>query len=76
MLLHVTQGYLSDAQTVYGTLQEKFPAGEVGHAQAEMATAFWDEYQATKDMALACGKAIEYAGAHPAEILSYARTGR
>jgi hypothetical protein len=71
LLLHLLRGYLPEAQTVYATLQEKFPAGQPGHAYAELAAAFWDEYQASQSMGLACGKAIEYATAHPVEILAY-----
>ncbi len=75
MLLHLLRGYLSDAQTVYNTLQSEFPASQPGHAYAEMATAFWDEYQTSQSMGLACGKAIEYATAHPVEILAYLGNG-
>lgn len=71
LLLHMLRGYLPEALTVYNTLQEKFPAGQPGHAYAEMAAAFWDEYQASQDIGQACGKAIEYAAANPVEILGY-----
>jgi hypothetical protein len=70
MLLHVLRGYESDAQVVFNTLQEKFPPGQPGHAHAEMATAFWIEYQASNDTEQACARAIEYAAAHPADILA------
>ncbi len=75
MLLHLLRGYLPEAKTVYDTLQEKFPAGQPGHAYAEMAAAFWDEYQASQSMSLACAKAVEYAAAHPVEILAYLGNG-
>jgi hypothetical protein len=71
MLLHTVQGYLPEAKTVYDTLQEKFPAGQTGHAYAEMASAFWMEYQFSGNLEQACGKAIEYAASHPAEVLTY-----
>lgn len=71
LLLHMTLGYLPEALTVYNTLQEKFPAGQPGHAYAEMAAAFWNEYQASHDIGKACSKAIEYAAANPVEILGY-----
>jgi hypothetical protein len=64
MLLHVLRGYLPEAQVVYDTLQEKFPAGNVGHAYAEMATAFWTEYQSSQNFRQACAKAIAYARAN------------
>lgn len=70
MLLHVVQGLMSEAQMVYETLQEEFPPGTVGHQYAELATVFWEEYNAREDIAPACGKAIEYASAHADEVLT------
>lgn len=75
MLLHVASGYIPEAQIVYNTLQEKFPPSQPGYAQAEMATAFWDEYQKANDLGQACSKAIEYAAVHPADILAYLGNG-
>lgn len=71
MLLHLLRGLLPEARTVYNTLQEKFPSGTVGHAYAEMATAFWNEYQTSQGIGKACGKAIDYTMAHPKDILAY-----
>ncbi len=71
MLLHTVRGYLSDAEIVYKTLQDKFPQGQVGHAYAEMATAFWDEFRLSKNLEQACAKAVEYATLHPVDVLSY-----
>lgn len=68
-LLHILQGYESDAGTVYQTLQQKFPEGNPGFPYAEMATAFWNQYQSSHDMTAACGMAVEYATEHP-EILT------
>jgi hypothetical protein len=70
MLLHLRRGYLPEAQTVYDTLQARFPLGQPGHAFAELAQAFWEQYQASQDMGQACGKAIAYAAAH-ADSLAY-----
>ncbi len=70
MLLHIKRGFLPEAQIVYATLQEKFPQEQVGHAYAEMATAFWDEYQLSQSLELACEKAIEYAASNPEDILA------
>lgn len=63
-LLHILQGHESDAGTVYQTLQQKFPEGNPGFPYAEMAAAFWNEYQSSRDMTAACGMAVEYAAAH------------
>jgi hypothetical protein len=70
MLLHILRGYLPDAEIVYNTLQEKFPTGQPGYEFAEMTALFWNEYQISSDMGLACQKAIEYAEIHPG-ILAY-----
>ena len=70
LLLHLLRGYLTEATTVYDTLLQKFPDGQPGHAFAEMAQAFWEEYQAGQDMGQACSKAIDYAAGHP-DILTY-----
>jgi hypothetical protein len=70
MLLHFMRGWLPEAQIVYNTLQAKFPDGQVGHFFAEMATAFWDEYQKSQNIGEACGKAIEYASTN-SDMLAY-----
>lgn len=70
LLLHLLRGYLPEAQTVYDTLQVKFPVGQPGHAFAETAQAFWEDYQASQDIGQACGKAVDYAAAHE-DILAY-----
>lgn len=75
MLLHLVRGYLPEAEKVYRTLQEKFPAGQPGHGYAEMAAAFWETYQSTQNMGQACVNAIEYARTHPEDILSYLGNG-
>ncbi|MBI5297287.1 MAG: hypothetical protein HY869_17550 [Chloroflexi bacterium] len=64
-LLHILQGHESDAGTVYQTLQQKFTEGNPGYIYAEMAAAFWNEYQSSHDMTAACGMAVDYAAAHP-----------
>ncbi len=69
MLLHVVRGYMKEAQVVYDTLQEKFPEGTVGHEYAEMATAFWDAFHASDDVAVACSAAIAHGSLHEDEIL-------
>ena len=74
MLLYMVRGDLADAKTVYDTLETKFPAGQIGHPDAEMATAFWSEYQTSQSVAQACGQAIDYATHYPVEVLAYLGT--
>jgi hypothetical protein len=71
MLLHLQQGYDSDAKVVYDTLQKKFPEGQAGHAYAELAEAFWLTYQTTHNLTQSCAIAIKYAAEHEQEILNY-----
>jgi hypothetical protein len=71
MLLHAVQGFQSPAQVVLDTLQEKFPAGTVGHPYAELAAVFWMEYSGSGDVGLACDKSIAYAADHPRETLVF-----
>ena len=68
MLLHLVQGYESDANTVYNTLQEKFGSDQYGYPYVDMASAFWEAYQSTHKMYDGCAAAIQYAAEHP-EIL-------
>jgi hypothetical protein len=69
IVLHTYLSEMDAAQVKYATLQEKFPAGNPGHPYAEMATNFWNAYQASSKMYNACASAIAYADAHP-EILT------
>lgn len=75
MLLHIKQGFLPEAKTVYDALLQKFPVGQPGHAYTEMATAFMDEYTASQSLTQACDRTIAYAEAHPTEILAYLGNG-
>ena len=70
MVLHISRGWLDEAQIVYNTLQDKFPEGQAGSPFAEMATAFWNKYQEAQDIEQACSQAVAYASTHP-EILFY-----
>ena len=71
MLLYIQQDMQTEAQTAYDTLQKNFSAGKAGDVYAEMATAFWMEYQSTSDIAQACNRAIDYATAYQTEALLY-----
>jgi hypothetical protein len=64
LLLHILQGHESDAATVYKTLQQKFGNDPYGKPYVEMATTYWEAYQATHKMYDSCAAAIQYAGQH------------
>ena len=61
MLLYVVQGWMSDAQVVYDTLQKKYPEKTNGYIYAEMAQVFWTEYAASGMLDQACGRAVQIA---------------
>ncbi len=69
IVLHIRRGWISDARTVYDTLQAKFPEGQPGHIYAELATAFWDDFTATLDLSSACWEAMGFAISKRSEIL-------
>jgi tetratricopeptide (TPR) repeat protein len=64
-ILYAAQGNKSDAEIAYKTLQQKFGGDQYGRPYFEMATAFWNAYQSSQNMTVACGAAIEYAAEHP-----------
>ena len=71
MLIYTIRGDLSQAEVVYQTLQATNAQGQIGHAYAEMASVFQDEYQRSSNVGLSCSKAIEYATEHAVDILAY-----
>jgi len=71
MLLDLLEGQQPQAEADYRALQSGYPAGQPGAAYAEMGRAFWDELLSSGDPARACQSAIDYASAHPDEILHY-----
>ena len=68
MLLHLVQGNKAGAEASYKTLQQQFGSDPYGQPYVEIATAFWNAYQATQKMYDGCAAAIQYAVEHP-EIL-------
>src|SRR5688572_4373743 len=54
LLIHTITGSQDAMQVVYQTLQDKFPDGRPGHSYAIIASAFWEEYQASQDILSAC----------------------
>jgi hypothetical protein len=71
MLLYVVQGWMSDAQVVYDTLQKKYPENTDGHIYAQMARAFWTEYAVSGMLDQACGKAVQVANQSKEEATRY-----
>jgi hypothetical protein len=75
MLLHIVRGNIREAETVFNALKNNFKHGQPGYAYVDMADAFWNEYQLSLNIELACGKAIEFATLHPVDILAYLGNG-
>lgn len=69
MLLYYLLGRHEEAQIEYDKLQMESPVGNEGYPYFEMATLFWQEYKNSYEMGRACGKAVDFATAHP-EILT------
>lgn len=69
ILAYVKLNDLGDAQVVYGILQNSYPAGSPGRAYAELATAFWDTYQAKADLRAGCASARAYAELHASDVV-------
>lgn len=68
MIIYLERGWDSDAKTVYETLIEKYPQGNLGYPYTELATEFWNEFQSSHDLTFSCDEAITYATKHT-EIL-------
>lgn len=68
-LTYLRMGSPGDALAAYRILQNEYPEGSAGYGYAQMARAFWEEYAASDDLALACAAAQAFARAHASEIL-------
>ena len=69
LLHHLSRGWISDANTTYTTLIEKFPEGTTGSQFVNMATILWNEYQKTNSLEQSCLPVIDYVNSH-SEILA------
>ena len=65
MLTYVVQGDLENALERYTTLQNQFANDEDANPFAMMAARFWDNYQATQNIASSCDQVVSYAQAKP-----------
>lgn len=71
MVTHTLQGDLTQAQNALQTLQKEFPVGKPESVYTELAAAFWNAYQASQKIELACQAAIAYAEKNPKAVLHY-----
>ena len=69
MLLDLLSGREGDAQATYEKLAAWYPPGNDGFIITEMAEGFWQVYQSTGELELACARAVEFASEHEEEIL-------
>lgn len=69
LLINVFQMDLESAKKNFGILKQTYGQDFPGYPYVELATTFWNEFQASSDMTIACEQAIQYATSHP-EILT------
>lgn len=70
LLVHAAQGREAEAKIVYDALRARYPGGSAAAVYTALAEAFWEAYSGGSDLRLACGKAVEFAKAHPSDVLS------
>lgn len=75
MLIHIL---ITDnlSKTSYHSLQNEYPIGVYGHAYAELAKVFWEEYRLNQNITYACSIAINYAETNQEEILQPLGAGK
>ena len=69
MLVHLVQGRHAEAQVVYDGLQARYHGGSEAAVYAVLAYDFWEEYAASGDLALACGRVTEFAKTYRSSVL-------
>jgi len=60
---------LNSAEATYTALQINYPPGSLGYDFAQMAEAFWSDYQASNDLFSACLAAQSFATSHQETII-------
>ncbi len=65
MIVKILTNNLDEAEKTYQKVLKNFPVDNPGFPIAEMATLFWNEYQASQNIAQACAQTISYATKHP-----------
>ena len=71
LLLHAVMGQAKAAEVDYNLLVHNYPSGKDGFVYAELASAFWQNYQASKNIQSACQQAIQFAGNNEHEVFYY-----
>jgi len=65
MLLYILQNDTGKAESIFSTLESKFPTGSPGNYFTQVASVFWQEYQTSMNVQSSCLKVVEYAQKHP-----------
>ena len=71
MLLYLLQGWDTDAQVVYDTLQDMYPEGKSGSIFARLAKEFWEEYQVIRDIGISCNQVVLLVKENQENVLRY-----
>jgi hypothetical protein len=69
IVLYTALGQLDEAAAVYSGSINAFPQGHPARPYADLAKAFWAEFQSSKDIARACESAIDFAANNAATLL-------
>ncbi len=69
LVVRAALGQTEAAEASYNELVQQFPKARPGHSYAQMAEAFWLRLQGTNDLVAACSSAIDFAAAHPDQVL-------
>ena len=65
MLVNMLTNNLGEAEKTYQKILSDYPIDNPGFPIAEIATLFWNEYKASRDIAKACIQSIDYITKHP-----------
>jgi len=69
IVLHTALGQLDEAAVIYSESISAFSEGQPLGTYADLAEAFWAEFQSSKDIARACESAIDFAANNAATLL-------
>jgi hypothetical protein len=71
LLIDLLEGQTSKATRLYDYLQASYPTGHPGYIFATLASAFWTEYQSTRQIGAACFQAAQFASDRHDDVFYY-----
>ena len=70
LLIHAIEGNNDQANNEYKNLLKDYSSKQPGYAFVQLAQIFWETFEKTGNLTIACEKAREYATDHPEETIS------